>query len=248
MLNPAQSCGLRRDESRDATMGRYLLRHEVEFITQFLGDTIRSHRLLDICCGSGCATQPLHDTGLQVVGLDIDPMALTIFRQLSNRVPLVQGDALRVPIADGGLDCVVAIHCFDHLDRVGFLEECSRILRCGGLLIFDSLNRHSYKLALKPLRYRASIRSHPGFLDKYVNVFSWDEVLRAITGVGFDVQAVSGYGWIPFTVSSKNWLVNAAARVEQVLRLDRFPSISPRVLVAARKQIDRRKRANAHLN
>jgi SAM-dependent methyltransferase len=239
MSKPVQSYGLCRDEGRDSIMERYLLRHEVEFITRFLGDAIWPRRLLDICCGSGHVTQPLHDTGLEVVGLDIDPMALTLFRRLSNSVPLVQGDALRLPIADSGLDCVVAIHCFDHLDRIQFLQECHRVLCSGGLLIFDSLNRHSYKLPLKHLRHRASIKSHPGFLDKYVNVFSWSEAQQALAGAGFDLLAVSGYGWIPFTVNTRSIRVNTFAWVEQVLRLDRFPSVSPRVLAAVRKRVDR---------
>jgi len=66
MLNPDQSCGLRRDESHDATMERYLLRREAEFITRFLNDT--SGR-------AGCSTSAveracdrlLPNAGLQVV-------------------------------------------------------------------------------------------------------------------------------------------------------------------------------------
>jgi ubiquinone/menaquinone biosynthesis C-methylase UbiE len=227
-------------------LGSYLLQGEIEFIGRSLKDTALSGTLLDLCCGGGDVSLLLYRPGLRIVGLDVNRLPLAAFRQRSHDVPLVQGDCLCLPFASSSLGCIAAIHCFDHLDRVQFLHECRRLLGPAGLLIFDSLNRHSYKLALKRLRRRTSIRSRSGPLDKYVDVFSWNEVLQAIAAAGFDVQAASGYGWIPFGVNSESKLVNPAAWVEQVLRLDRFPSVSPRVLVAARKRVDRRKRANAH--
>jgi ubiquinone/menaquinone biosynthesis C-methylase UbiE len=181
-------------------------------------------------------TRLLHNTGLQVVGLDIDPMPLTLFRQLSNRVPLVQGDALRLPIPNGSVGCVVATHGFDHLDRAQFLGECHRVLCNDGLLIFDALNRHSYKLALKRLSrlIYPQLTGRPS--DKWIDVFSCREVVQLIASAGFDLQAASGYGWIPFSVGSNSRLVTAAASAELMMRLDRLPSVSPRVLIAVRKK------------
>jgi acetolactate synthase regulatory subunit len=60
-------------------------------------------------------------------------------------------------------------------------------------------------------------------------------VLRVIRDHGFDIQAVSGHGWIPFTRKSGSALVDVMARVERRLRLDRWYGISPRILVGARK-------------
>ena len=218
------------------TMERYLWRHEAEFIARFLGDTLKPRRLLDICCGSGRVTRSLQDAGLQAVGLDIKLVALTLFRRLSNRVPLVQGDALRLPIAEGGFDCVVAIHCFDHLDRFRFLQECHRVLCSNGLLLFDSLNRNSYKWVLKRLRRSLSTQA-PGNRDnRWIDILSCDEVLRATTNCGFEVRAIWGYSWVPFTRRSNGVLVDLAAQMEQVLQLDRQYRISPRILIAARKK------------
>lgn len=227
----------RRNEGRDTTVGRYLLRREVAFIARSLGDATRPRRLLDLCCGSGSVTRLLHNTGLHVVGLDIDLVALGIFRRLSNQVPLVLGDALRLPLADGGLDCVVAIHCFDHLDRIQFLQECNRVLCNGGLLIFDSLNQHSYKWVLKRLRRSLGLDPPGNWSDKWINILSCGEVLRATANCGFEIQAVSGYNWVPFTQESDNNLVDTAALIEQALRLDCYYNISPRILIAARKNL-----------
>ncbi len=110
------------------------------------------------------------------------------------------------------------------------------MLRSEGLLIFDALNRHSYKLILKRLgRYLGpSFAGRPS--DKWIDVFSCREVLQLIGLAGFDLQAARGYGWPPFSVNSNSRLVNATASVERVLRLDRFPRVSPRIVMAVRKR------------
>lgn len=220
---------------RAMQVGQYLLAREVEFITQSLGDKYTQNWLIDAGCGNGEISLQLLAQGYQVLGVDNDLLALAAFRQRSCEVPLIQCDCLYLPFEDSSLDCIIAIHCFDHLDRLQFLCECMRVLSQGGLLIFDALNRHSYKLSLKRLLHMNSIKSRPEFLEKYINVFSCREVQRALAGAGFDIQSVSGYGWIPFSVDSESRLVNQAAWIEQLLRLDRFPNVSPRILVAAQK-------------
>jgi hypothetical protein len=65
--------------------------------------------------------------------------------------------------------------------------------------------------------------------------WGYDEVLRATTDHGFEVQAVSGYNWLPFSRLSDSALVIPAARIERALRLDRRPTVSPWILVSARK-------------
>ena len=71
--------------------------------------------------------------------------------------------------------------------------------------------------------------------DKWLNILSCGEILDEIAGYGFVTEAVSGYGWIPFTRQSNSPWVGVMARIEQALRLDRWYSTSPRILVAARK-------------
>jgi hypothetical protein len=69
-----------------------------------------------------------------------------------------------------------------------------------------------------------------------LNIAGCSKVLRAIRDHGFDIQAISGYGWIPFTRAGRSVLVDVMARVEGQLRLDRWYGISPQILVAARKR------------
>jgi len=226
-----------RDKRPDVTTERYLLRYELAFVHRVLGDTSRPRRLLEVCCGDGWITIPIHDTGFPIVGLDINPVPLGILRRQSSGLPLVLGDAICLPFADGSLDGVVAIQCLHFLDRPRFLQECGRITRSGGLLIFESLNRHSYKWLRRRLRHCFSRNPSGAVSDKWVNIPSCGEIVREIADHGFAVEVVSGYGWIPFARHSDSSWVGVMSKLEQALRLDRWYSMSPRIIVAARKSL-----------
>lgn len=221
----------------DRRMDQCLLHQEVEFVNQALEHAAQRGMLLDLCCGTGQVSPMLQIPGFRTLGLDMNLLALAAFRQHLPDVPLVQGDAIQLPFRGESLDAIVAIHCFDLLDRVGFIQECNRVLRCGGLLIFDALNRHSYKLILKRLGRFLGPLFAGRLNDKWIDVFSYREVLRLVGLTGLDLQAAHGYGWPPFSVSSNNRLVNAATSVERVLRLNRLPRVSPRFIVAVRKKV-----------
>ncbi|MFL5733502.1 MAG: class I SAM-dependent methyltransferase [Chloroflexia bacterium] len=215
------------DNYRDTAVGRYLFQHEYAFAERFLHAEGEPRRLLDVCCGSGRMSLPLRATGLNVVGVDINPVALAAFRQRSDEIPLVMASGLSLPFADASFDCVIAMQCFEYLEHRRFLFELNRVLRNGGLLVFDALNRHSYKL----------VKAYVGrALDLPSANLSCREILSATAGSGFNIQAVSGYNWIPFTRESNSGLVRLADQVERKLRLGRYYSISPKILVAATKK------------
>jgi len=184
--------------------------------------------VVDIGCGSGRISLLLQKVGVNVIGFDINPVALASFQRRSTAVPLLMGDAEHLPFRDGKVDCLVAIQSLLYFGHCRFLQECNRVLRKGGLLIFQFLNLRSYKWALKKLRGRKLDGAVITYCDSR-------EMLRTTAAHGFDIEAVSGYNWVPFERFSNSALVDTAAMVEKKLRLERYYSISPWVLVAARK-------------
>ena len=215
------------DQYRDTTLGRYLFEREHRFIRWALGKDWGSRPLLDLGCGSGRFTLPLRGADHDVVGLDVSPVALAAFRRQSPTAPLVRADAVRLPFGDASFDGVLAIQSLDYVELRAFMRECSRVLRPGGLLIFDALNRRSYKWHLKN-RLGRRLELPSADLD-------YREVLRAAVGHGFEVKVIRGYNWVPFTRHSDSKLVRVAALVESALRLDRHYQVSPKILVAARR-------------
>lgn len=217
------------DQYRDAAVDRYLLRHERDFIHRHLAEDGRSGRGLEIGCGSGRVTEQLLNMNLAVSGLDLNTDALGAFRQRTQSVPLVRGDATRLPIATHSIDWIVSIQAVGSFPYRPFLAECSRVLKTNGRLIFQAGNCCNYKRRLKVLLGRL------GELDPSDEVKT-GEFIQAAQEQGFEVEEVRGYNWIPFGRTSNNPAVGLAAALERIFRLDRRPSASPWILVAARKR------------
>jgi SAM-dependent methyltransferase len=80
---------------------------------------------------------------LRCVGLDLHPTTLAVAREWVPEVPLVRGDALRLPFADGSFDvatCGMFLHHLDTRQAVQVLREMERITR-RGWIVADLLRR-----------------------------------------------------------------------------------------------------------
>ncbi len=87
-------------------------------------------RVLDVACGTGDLCRDLVRAGHRPVGVDFSHGMLAAAR---TGAPLVNGDALRLPVADGSVDgytCGFALRNFVALEPV--FTEAARVLRPGG--------------------------------------------------------------------------------------------------------------------
>lgn len=101
---------------------------------------------LEVGCGTAHFTRWLDAEGLRVVGLDRSGPMLAQAQAL-NGVPLVQGDAVRLPLADDAVDVVSWITTLEFLEQPRkALREGLRVARRG--LVLGVLNRWSV-LALR---------------------------------------------------------------------------------------------------
>lgn len=109
---------------------------------QRLLDTLSEVRsVLEIGCGTGHFTRWLAAAGWTAVGLDLSVPMLAEARAL-NGVPLTQGDAHRLPFADGAFDVTTLITTLEFLERpAAALAEASRVARRG--MVLGVLNRCS---------------------------------------------------------------------------------------------------------
>ena len=214
-------------------MGQYLTRVEGRFIQQSLAARPRPQLVLDIGGGSGRFAVPLYEAGHCPLVLDVDPTPLRILTRNAPGVgrALVSGRNDEWPVADDSIDCVLCVEVPALDDPTSFLAACRRVLRTGGLVIFTTHNRRSYKGLLKLVTSRRKERRYYG--ETYLHTTS--QIRAQLGASGFSLLRERGFNWIPFTRDADTQLVRAAAFIERAFGLGRLLGWCPWVLVAAQK-------------
>lgn len=104
----------------------------------------RGGRVLDVGCGTGRNFPFLEESvgaSGRVVGLDLSDSMLAAARALAARngwtnVSLVQGDAARLDVGEGGFDGVLSTLAFSVIpDWLTALRRCREVLKPGGALV-----------------------------------------------------------------------------------------------------------------
>lgn len=222
------------DLFRDTAVGRYLLKQEQGFIEQALaGAAVTSTHILELACCTGRVSEPLRTRGFPVVGVELDPHALGVYRHHNTDGLLVRGNVLELPFGDSSFDCILAIQCSSYFEPNTFLLECHRVLASGGILILDVTNRRNYKRMLKHLlRGKSTYR--------VADTLSSSQWLYLLETHRFSIHALHGYNWPPFPPENAQFsdsrLVDVAAHLEGLLQLRRLPALSPWLLIAATKR------------
>ena len=101
------------------------------------GLTINSDsKILDLCCGSGQATQVLTKLSRNVTGLDASPLSLKRAKENVPQADYVEAFAEDIPFADREFDLVhtsAALHEMQPEQLQKILKEVYRILQPGGV-------------------------------------------------------------------------------------------------------------------
>lgn len=103
--------------------------------------------VLDCACGEGYGSRLLADRARSVVGVDVDPEAVTHARKryAADKLEFVEADALDLPFDDDRFDVVVSFETLEHLaDHDELLAGFRRVLKPGGVLLLSSPDKRTY--------------------------------------------------------------------------------------------------------
>jgi len=187
------------------------------YIEATLRETLRRlalqprERLLDVGCGTGVLMEAIAAAipDVELAGADASPEMLAVARRrLGDGALLREGQAERLPFADGSFDVVSSTNAFHYFrDPVAALEEMARVLRPSGRLVitdwcddylacricdlwlrlFDRAHFRTYGTEeLRQLVEQAGFR--PVRIDRYKISWLWG----LMTAVGRRVAAESG--------------------------------------------------------
>jgi ubiquinone/menaquinone biosynthesis C-methylase UbiE len=82
---------------------------------------------------------------IHYIGLD---MSLALLRAHGGGLSLIQAEGENLPLGDGAADVVIATAVIEHAaDPRRMMEECGRVLRCGGILVLTTPSPMMEKIA-----------------------------------------------------------------------------------------------------
>jgi ubiquinone/menaquinone biosynthesis C-methylase UbiE len=101
-------------------------------------------KILDLGCGTGLISMPLHDLGYRVVACDVSAGMLSRAAENfgSRSIELRKGDGFDIPASAGEFDAVISRMYLPHFSEwPRILREKGRVTRGGGVILFDFGNR-----------------------------------------------------------------------------------------------------------
>ena len=124
-------------------MGDYACGVDSGVVTSFLSGC--ESPVLDMPCGGGRFTRLLSTMGYDVVGGDYSASMINTAVKRSGGC-YVHGDVFRLPFKSGSFSTILTMRLvFHYFQPVEILAEAHRVLRPGGVYIFDTLNRYSVR-------------------------------------------------------------------------------------------------------
>jgi len=103
--------------------------------------------VLDLGCAGGFMAEAMATRGANVTGIDPAAEAIAAARSHARasglRIAYDIGVGEELPYADASFDAVICVDVLEHVRDLGrVLAEVARVLRPGGLFLFDTINRN----------------------------------------------------------------------------------------------------------
>jgi 2-polyprenyl-6-hydroxyphenyl methylase/3-demethylubiquinone-9 3-methyltransferase len=179
----------------------------------------RGLSLLDLGCGGGLLSEPLSRLGFGVSGVDAAQRNVEIASAHALRTGV--GASYRCATAEElcgealSFDVVLAMEIIEHvLDVPGFVSDCARLVRPGGLLFVATINRTLKSLALAKLAAEYLLRWLPPGTHDWNRFIPPERLKGLLVNAGLEVLQVQGMGFDPL---AWDWKLSRDTNVNYVV-------------------------------
>ena len=190
----------------------YLEMHK-EILFPLLGP-VKNKSVLEVCVGTGVYSRAIFQLGGIAFGLDLSAEMLKQAKNSGEEVFLIKGDAENLPVKANSMDaviCIRAIYFLPNLEKA--LSEINRVLKPGGLFIFNFFNTSA-------LRYRVGMfRVKEGAI---LHNIPYKEMAKAIETSNFKLVESVGYSWLPYRLFKSLAQIPEALSPSAPLRIERL--------------------------
>jgi SAM-dependent methyltransferase len=153
---------------------------------RFLDDSGLLHsglRLLEIGCGRGTLLHRLTARGLDVVGVETNPVRIEESRSLYDALPIHQTSGTSLPFPDEQFDIVLSFDVLEHIpDTDAHLAEVWRVLKPRGWLLLQTPNKWTNSI-FETIRWR----SFSQWKLDHCSLHNYWQLARRLSTRGFDV-------------------------------------------------------------
>lgn len=160
--------------------------------------------LLEVGCGGGLLCEPMRRLGAEVTGIDPAPRNIGVARTHAEATGL---KITYLPCAAEDLlergdtyDIVLAMEVVEHVADVGtFIQNCSRLVRPGGLMFLATLNRTAKAFAFAIVGAEYVLRWLPRGTHDWRKFVKPSELAQALRKSGMSVDRITGVTYNPLT-------------------------------------------------
>ena len=151
-------------------------------------------KLLNIGCGHGPDFLPFRQ-GFDLYGVDFSTEMLKFARKYSTKfgfaVELMLADVRHLPYPEETFDWAISVATYHHImgreEQQAALNELRRVLKPGGEAFITVWNRWQPRFWFKPRKVAVPWRKRGKTLYRYYYLFSYPELEKLVSRVGFQV-------------------------------------------------------------
>jgi 2-polyprenyl-3-methyl-5-hydroxy-6-metoxy-1,4-benzoquinol methylase len=171
----------------DLTFAQTRYRHLHNVIVQHHPSLLElsSKHLLDIGCGRGDLLQIAAQSGWNVSGIEISPLAVQQANQLLKEVRVQVGDLESLDLADNSYSLITSYHVIEHLlEPVKHLTKIRQLVQPGGIVFIETPNLASLGAKVRGKRWSHIIP------PEHINYFTPDSLRYTLCQAGFQKYIV----------------------------------------------------------